>query len=413
MKNKVLHTIIRYSNNKLARYFITDKENQTTLKFHRKSERNVKHTDLKISLTSPVPLAYACLENTIGTGESILVKVEHINKDEKPPNSFHLRVGLTNKRPLSNSVLDFSPSLCIKIEKDECLGDLFVCISRRGHFHVCKDESCIDTKAIPPGMDPKLPMYVCFEIFRVRIELMGTLYCKHSDAMQYPKDPSQENESFYAIVEMIQKVDEDIRTGKITPEVQKKFTEGLTDYANHISVRDRSKSVYQMKGADEYLTPTSTGPIKGNKTDMFTLKDVWEKLEDIQKRIKDQHLERHQDCKKILEAIEFYCEKITGERKEKEMNSEVFKNHLRSTCAGFIANVDCFPLCDHLLQTGIFHQHQYETILDEHKQNRQEARRSLFSILLKKEYTPEQLRNLWAAFRDTKQETLLPKLGSS
>lgn len=60
--------------------------------------------------------------------------------------------------------------------------------------------SCIDTKALPPGMDPKLPMYVCFEIFRVRIELMGTLYCKHSDAMQYPKDPSQENESFMPLL---------------------------------------------------------------------------------------------------------------------------------------------------------------------------------------------------------------------
>lgn len=70
-------------------------------------------------------------------------------------------------------------------------------------------------------------MYVCFEIVRVRIELMGTLYCKHSDAMQYPKDPSQENESFYAIVEMIQKVDEDIRTGKITPEVQKSLLRAL------------------------------------------------------------------------------------------------------------------------------------------------------------------------------------------
>lgn len=99
---------------------------------------------------------------------------------------------------------------------------------------------------------------------------------------------------------MIQKVDEDIRTGKITPEVQKKFTEGLTDYANHISVKDRSKSVYVRKGADEYLTPTSTGPIKGNKTDMFTLEDVWEKLEYIPKRIKDQHLERQQDCKKNI-----------------------------------------------------------------------------------------------------------------
>lgn len=353
------------------------------------------------------------MENTICTGESILVKVEHTDKLEKPPNSFHLRVGLTHKKPLSSSILDFSPFLCIKIEKGECLGDLFVCISRRGHFHVYKGEFCIDTKALPPGMDPKLPMYVCFEIFRVRIELMKTFYCEHSDAMQFPKDPLEEKESVYAIVEMIRIVDEDIRTGNITPEVQKRFTEGLTDYANHISVKDRSKSVYSRNEADDYLTPTNTGPIKGGKTDMFTFENIWEKLEDIQKRIKDQHLERKRDYKKILEAIEFNRDKIIGERNEKEMNSDVFKNHLTSTCAGFIANVDCFPLCDHLLQSGIFHQHQYETILDEHRQSRQEARRSLFSILLKKEYTPEQLQNLWTAFRDTKQETLLPKLGSS
>lgn len=51
----------------------------------------------------------------------------------------------------------------------------------------------------------------------------------------------------------------------------------------------------------------------------------------------------------MLEVIEFYCEKIIGERKEKEMNSEVFKNYFRSMCVGFIVNVDCFLICDYLL----------------------------------------------------------------
>lgn len=36
-----------------------------------------------------------------------------------------------------------------------------------------------------------------------------------------------------------------------------------------------------MKGVDEYLIFISIGLIKGNKMDMFILKDVWEKLEDI------------------------------------------------------------------------------------------------------------------------------------
>lgn len=93
------------------------------------------------------------------------------------------------------------------------------------------------------------------------------------------------------------------------------------------------------------------------------------------------------------------------------MDSEVFKNHLHTSCADFIANLVAFPLCDHLLQIGILHKHQYAAILDEHKQIGREANRSLFRILVQKEYTPEQLENIWSTFRDTNQEFLLSKLG--
>lgn len=123
--------------------------------------------DLKIFFILFVLLVYVCLENIIGIGESIFVKVEYINKDEKLLNLFYFCVGLINKRLLLNLVLDFFFFLCIKIEKDECLGDLFVCIFRRGYFYVCKDEFCIDIKVFFLGMDFKLFMYVCFEIFCV------------------------------------------------------------------------------------------------------------------------------------------------------------------------------------------------------------------------------------------------------
>lgn len=384
--------------------FIEDKENKTTLNFHRKKEKNVKLTGREISLRSPVPFAYACVENSIEKGQGIRVKIKHIDGVEKKPNSFHLGVGISNEKPTSDSSLDFAPFLSTRMEKDKCLGDLFVCISERGKFHVCKGDSCLYSKALPPEMNPKSPVYVCFEIFRVRIELMETLYCDHSDAVENPIDPTTPVDSQYVdFVNILRDIDEKISTEKITPELQKKFSDDLTEYAKHISI-DRSKSVYSCNATGLYLTPFSTGPIEEGEKMAVILK----KLDEIQKRITEHHLERKQDYKKILEAIELNRDKIFGERK---MESEVFKNHLTKNCVDFVANVDAFPLCDHLLQFGIFHQNQYEAILDEHKLNRQEARRSLFRILVKKEYTPEELKNIWAAFRDTKQESLLPKLG--
>lgn len=94
------------------------------------------------------------------------------------------------------------------------------------------------------------------------------------------------------------------------------------------------------------------------------------------------------------------------------MKCTVFTDHLQNTFADFIANLDAFPLCDHLLQIGILHQQQYDSILDEHRENRLEANKSLFKILEKTEYTPEQLRKLWTAFKDSSQESLLSDFGS-
>lgn len=58
------------------------------------------------------------------------------------------------------------------------------------------------------------------------------------------------------------------------------------------------------------------------------------------------------------------------------MKCTVFTDHLQNTFADFIANLDAFPLCDHLLQNGILHQQQYDSILDEHRENRQNTRRN-------------------------------------
>lgn len=185
----------------------------------------------------------------------------------------------------------------------------------------------------------------------------------------------------------------------MTPEVRK-FSDDLTEYVKHISL-DRSNA--------EYLTPISTRLAEGEGKPTLTINDLLKKLEGIEKTIVEQHLERQQDYMKILEAIKVNREKIA----EKRVDSGVFTNHLQNTCADFIANVDAFPLCDHLLQIGIFHQIQFETILDEHKLSRQDANRSLFRILVKKEYTPEQLRSIWKAFGVTKQDSLLPKLDPS
>lgn len=358
------NTIYKYTDDFIF-LLIEDKEKGTTLKFHRNLDRNVKLKDLKLSLSSPVPFAYACIEKSIYKGQGIYVNVKHIESTEAKPRSFHLGIGISHRKPTSASLLDFAPFLFTRIEKSECLGNLLVCISKRGNFHVCKGNSCIYTKDVPFDGNHNFPLYVWFEIFRVRIELMETLYCNHSGAVEYPMDLQSPVDSQNAdLVKILSDINEKISTEKITPELQKKFSTELTEYANYVSI-ERSKSVYSGNAAGRNLATSST-------------------------------------------AIEFNRDKIIGDRR---IDSGVFKSHLRKICADFVAKVNTFPLCDHLLQFEIFHQNQYEAILDEHKLNRQEARRSLFRILVKKEYTPEELKNIWTAFRDTKQESLLPKLG--
>nr|XP_011422038.2 uncharacterized protein LOC105324616 isoform X1 [Crassostrea gigas]XP_011422039.2 uncharacterized protein LOC105324616 isoform X1 [Crassostrea gigas] len=389
---------------------IKDKDSGANLKFHKKRDRNIKPSDSMISLRSPIPFAYACAEKGISRGQGIRVRVEHIKHMEKKPNSFHLGIGISEKKLKSGSSLDIAPFLFKKLEKDECLGEFFVCISKKGKFHLCRGDLCIYSKALPTEMNPELPLYVCFEIFRVQIELMDTSYCEHSEAVENPGEepksteniPPETTDPSYVIFEMfnaIRIVDEDIKSRKMTPEVRK-FSDDLTEYVKHISL-DRSNA--------EYLTPISTRLAEGEGKPTLTINDLLKKLEGIEKTIVEQHLERQQDYMKILEAIKVNREKIA----EKRVDSGVFTNHLQNTCADFIANVDAFPLCDHLLQIGIFHQIQFETILDEHKLSRQDANRSLFRILVKKEYTPEQLRSIWKAFSVTKQDSLLPKLDPS
>lgn len=376
-----------------------DKDNGTILKFHGKSGRNIKLEEQKISLSLPVPFAYTCLENSIEKGYGIRVRVKEIEHTVNKPTSFYLKVGISNTKPQSRLSLDFTPVLYTRIEKNECLGEFCVCISKQGYFHIYKYDSSIYTQALTPDVNPKLPMYVCFEVFRVRMKLIDISHCVHSDAFE---DSLSLEGSSYGIVEMIntiQIVDEDICTMTMSTEVQKKFSDDLTEYAKHISINWQNTDV---------LTPISTGPNEGDKKQTYTVNDILIRLEKIEKRIVEQHLDRQQNCQKILEAIKVNRGKIIAEIR---MNCEVFTNHLQNTCADFIANVDAFPLCDYLLQIGILHQHQYESILDEHRQNRREANRSLFRILVKTEYTLEQLGKLWTAFTDSNQESLLPDFG--
>lgn len=378
------------------------------MKFHRKLDRNVKLKDLKLSLSSPVPFAYACIEKSIYKGQGIYVNVKHIESTEAKPRSFHLGIGISHRKPTSASLLDFAPFLFTRIEKSECLGNLLVCISKRGNFHVCKGNSCVYTKDVPFDGNHNFPLYVWFEIFRVRIELMETLYCNHSGAVEYPMDLQSPVDSQNTdLVKILSDINEKISTEKITPELQKKFSTELTEYANYVSI-ERLKSVYSGNAAGRNLATSSTSQIEEGKRMEYIVDDILKKLDEIKKKIMKHHLRRQEDFKKILKAIEFNRDKIIGDRR---IDSGVFKSHLRKICADFVAKVNTFPLCDHLLQFEIFHQKQYEAILDEHKLNRQEARRSLFRILVNKEYTPEELKNIWTAFRDTKQESLLPKVG--
>lgn len=376
-----------------------DKENGTILKFHEKTGRNIKQEEHKISLSLPVPFAYACLEDRVEKGYGIRIRVQEIEHTIKKPSTFYLKVGISNIKPRSKITLDFTPAFFTRIENTECLGEFRVCISKQGYFHIYKYDSSIFTQALTPDLNPKLPLYVCFEVFRVSIKLIDISHCVHSNAFD---DTLLLEDSPYEIVEMINSiriVDEDIRTMTMSAEVQK-FSDNLTEYANHISINRRKR---------DFLSTISTDPNEGEKKHTFKINDILIRLEEIEKRILEQHLDRQQNGQKILEAIKVNRDKIIAEIR---MNCEVLTNHLQNTFADFIANLEAFPLCDYLLQIGILSQHQYKCIFDEYRENRREANRALFRILVKTEYTLEQLIKLWTAFIESNQESLLPDFGS-
>lgn len=377
-----------------------DKENGTILKFHEKTGRNIKQEEHKISLSLPVPFAYACLEDRVEKGYGIRIRVQEIEHTVKKPSTFYLKVGISNIKPRSKLTLDFTPAFFTRIENTECLGEFRVCISKQGYFHIYKYDSSIFTQALTPDLNPELPLYVCFEVFRVSIKLIDISHCVHSNAFD---DTLLLEDSPYEIVEMINSiriVDEDIRTMTMSAEVQKKFSDDLTEYANHISINRRKR---------DFLSTISTDPNEGEKKHTFKINDILIRLEEIEKRILEQHLDRQQNGQKILEAIKVNRDKIIAEIR---MNCEVLTNHLQNTFADFIANLEAFPLCDYLLQIGILSQHQYKCIFDEYRENRREANRALFRILVKTEYTLEQLIKLWTAFIESNQESLLPDFGS-
>lgn len=99
------------------------------------------------------------------------------------------------------------------------------------------------------------------------------------------------------------------------------------------------------------------------------------------------------------------------ESSEKDLlGSTMLTNHLRDNFEYFVANMEAFPLCYHLLQDNIFHSTQFEEVLNKHRINRQEANRLLCTVLIGKEYTKEQLQNVWKACRKTNQGDLLPNI---
>lgn len=260
------------------------------MNFHQKTGRNIKQEKQKISLNLPVPFAYACLENSVKKGYGIHVRVKQIEHTVNKPISFYLKVGISNTKPQSKSPLDFTPALYTRIENKECLGELCVCISEQGYFHIYKYDSSIHTQAINPDLNPKLPMYVCFEVFHVSIELIDISHCVHSDAFD---NAISLEDSPYNTVEMIntiQIVDDDIRTMTMSTEVQKKFSDGLTEYANHISINRRNT---------EFRTISNEAA--GKKT--YTNNDILFRLEEIDKRIVEQHLDTQQNCQKVLDSI--------------------------------------------------------------------------------------------------------------
>lgn len=364
--------------------FIKDKVSGAALKFH-KCENNIKLTDCNISLKSPVPFAYACTENSIDKGQCIFIRVEHIDEVEENNMPFHLGIGISHKRPTSSTFLEFAPSVYTIIENGECLGELSVCLSKLGQFHVWKGNSCICSQFLSSDLDFRLPMYVCFEIFHVRIELINTSSCAHVNAF-----------------DKFQRIDAAMLKTSPTNEQIIYSRESKLDKC--LSLENRMQP--NDKSFKDELAYDKSNPSVG----MLNSNDIHRPLNmNKDERGVEKHFNDEMDCEK---HSKLETETRFSKTSEQELlSSEIFTDHLISNHEYFVANVEAFPLCNHLLQEDLINEIQYEKVLNEHRQNRrQEANRILITVLIENEYTQNQLQHIWTAFRNTKQDDLLPNL---
>ncbi|XP_062571289.1 uncharacterized protein LOC134233343 [Saccostrea cucullata] len=420
---------------------IRDKETRAALRFHRKVDRNIdlQNERLKVSLRSPIPLAYAVLENSLEKRHSVRVKTGHIDDKDKP-RLYHIKIGISNSDANSSNSLEFCPNIETKLEKEDCIGEFYVCLSPKGTFHVHKDNRCIFTKMICSEVDINSPVYVWFEIFRIRLEAIETMYCTHdSEAIENPREsvrgitPPYAKVTVNELVRTLKGIDQELEAGKFTVEVQQTLTEATNEvekYVNFFSLGSSKadKEVYDEK--DGYLTPVSKTksssssarlPIEheDESPDQPSLRTLQRMLIQIEKTAKAHHFERQTSLDQLMIAVETNRTKIEEVQKSFEnvsiqkpsptrIEPGTFQTHLLKTCAQFIQTVEVFPLCDHLLQEDIIHQEQYNNIFDEHRRQRIDASRTLFHHLSKKPYSTKNIEKITQAFIDTKQEYLLP-----
>lgn len=365
--------------------FIKDKVSGAALKFHNKCEKNIKLTDCNISLKSTVPSAYACTENSIDKGQCIFIRVEHIDEVEEKHMPFHLGIGISHNKPTSSALLEFAPPVYTTIENDECLGEFSVCLSKLGQFHIWKGNSCIFSQLLSSDLDFGWPMYVCFESFHVRVELINTSSCAHVNA-----------------IDKFQRIDAAML--KISP------TNEQIIYSRE-SKQDKCLSLKNwMQLNDKSFKDELSYDISNPSVSMLNSNDNHRMLKmNKEKRGVEKHFNDEMDCEK---NSKLETETRFSKTSEQELlSSEIFTNHLISNHEYFVANVEVFPLCNHLLQEHLIHEIQHEKVLNEHRQNRrQDANRILITVLIENEYTQNQLQHIWTAFRNTKQDDLLPNL---
>ncbi|XP_048750661.2 uncharacterized protein LOC125662474 isoform X2 [Ostrea edulis] len=414
---------------------LKDKENQAALRFHKKHDKNITLTRerYKISLTVPYPLAYAFIGDAIAKGQSIHVQARHVDDNEKP-RQYHLRVGVSNTTAISSDDLQFSLNDVHKLERDICIGDFYICVTKRGRFHIWKNDDCLFVRDLSmSSVNPSKPLYVCFEIVRICLETIGISVCTHiSEATENPRISVRENNPYVLFhhVDPLRHLDQKLSDGQFTDEdvqTMNNITEDLTEYANSM-VADVDHEHEATE--DGYLIAVSATPgtnVRQEKRcqdpqesdDRSKLTIIYEMLVKMSQTAEKQHLERRASMTDLQVALQKNIESIEMIQKHLETRlpeiprppraMNLFCSHLRTICADFIQSVFVFPLCDHLFQHKILHLEQYTTIREEHKRQPIEANRTLFHLLSRENYTPEQLENIKQAFIKTNQEHFLPQ----